>query len=132
MVTGEALIRVERGRPDEAELPTGSRIEARTSSTELESVGRLGDLVFDGAYRRISIDDAARIRLTAADGDVEVRRLGGPVEISTARGDIRIAETVRGELVLRTQSGNISVSAAIGVSAIRATTSQGDITARSL
>ena len=74
---------------------------------------RLGDLVFDGAYRRISIDEAARIRLTA-------------------RGDIRIAEAVRGELVLRTQSGNISVSAAIGVSAIRATTSQGDITARSL
>ncbi|WP_329344799.1 DUF4097 domain-containing protein (plasmid) [Streptomyces sp. NBC_00663] len=138
------------------QLPTGSRVEARTASTELESVGRLGDLVFEGAYRRISIDEAASVRLTAIDGDVEVRRLGGPAEISTARGDIRIGEAVRGEVVLRTQSGNIAVSAANGVSAaldadsgygrisntlkndgttdltIRATTSQGDITARSL
>ncbi|WP_331729520.1 DUF4097 domain-containing protein (plasmid) [Streptomyces sp. NBC_00028] len=138
------------------QLPTGSRVEARTASAELESAGRLGDLLFEGAYRRISIDEAASVRLTATDGDVEVRRLGGPAEISTARGDIRIAEAVRGEVVLRTQSGDISVSAATGVSAtldadsgygrinntlkndgtpeltIRATTSQGDITARSL
>ncbi|MFI9835233.1 DUF4097 family beta strand repeat-containing protein [Streptomyces sp. NPDC051913] len=138
------------------QLPTGSRVEARTASAELESAGRLGDLIFEGAYRRISIDEAASVRLTATDGDVEVRRLGGPAEISTARGDIRIAEAVRGEVVLRTQSGDISVSAVTGVSAtldadsgygrisnalkndgtpeltIRATTSQGDITARSL
>ncbi|MFB6708121.1 DUF4097 family beta strand repeat-containing protein, partial [Streptomyces sp. NPDC056333] len=77
-------------------------------------------------------------------------------EISTARGDIRIAEAVRGKVVLSTRSGDISVAAAAGASAsldagtdhgrvsndlkndgitelaIHATTSQGDITARSL
>ncbi|MFD1496392.1 DUF4097 family beta strand repeat-containing protein, partial [Streptosporangium lutulentum] len=76
--------------------------------------------------------------------------------ISTARGDIRITEAMGGTVVLRTQSGDISVGAAAGVSAaldagtsygritnalkndgtavldIRATTSSGDITARSL
>ncbi|MGW5609692.1 DUF4097 family beta strand repeat-containing protein, partial [Streptomyces sp. NPDC003753] len=76
-------------------------------------------------------------------------------EITTARGDIRIAEAGRGTVVLRTESGDISIAAA-GVSAaldagtghgrisnalkndgtteldIRATTSHGDITARSL
>ncbi|UXY32963.1 DUF4097 domain-containing protein [Streptomyces sp. HUAS TT20] len=138
------------------QLPAGSRIEGKAACAELRGVGRLGDIVFEGAYRQIKIDEAASVRLTAIDGDVEVGRLGGPAEISTARGDIRIAEAVRGTVVLRTQSGSISVGAAAGVSAaldagtghgrisnalkndgsaeldIRATTSHGDITARSL
>ncbi|WP_431981629.1 DUF4097 family beta strand repeat-containing protein [Streptomyces qinglanensis] len=136
-------------------LPAGSRVEAKASSTEFRAVGRLGDIGFDGAYRRIKIDEAAAVRLTAVDGDVEIGRLGGPAEISTARGGIRIAEAVRGTVVLRTQQGDIWVGAATGVSAaleatswgsvsnslkndgtaglhIHATTSQGDITARSL
>ncbi|WP_327138627.1 DUF4097 domain-containing protein (plasmid) [Streptomyces sp. NBC_01340] len=138
------------------QLPAGSRIEAKAASAELRGVGRLGDVAFEGAYRQIKIDEAASVRLTAVDGDVEVGRLGGSAEISTARGDIRIAEAVGGTVVLRTQSGDISVVAAAGVSAaldagtdhgrvsnalkndgtaeldIRATTSRGDITARSL
>ncbi|MEU5961170.1 DUF4097 family beta strand repeat-containing protein [Micromonospora parva] len=138
------------------QLPAGSRIDARTASAELRGVGRLGDVAFEGAYRQIKIDEAASVRLTAIDGDVEVGRLNGPAEISTARGDIRIAEAARGTVVLSTQSGNISVAAAAGVSAaldagtghgrvsnalrndgtvaldIRATTLHGDINARSL
>ncbi|WP_328885605.1 DUF4097 family beta strand repeat-containing protein [Streptomyces sp. NBC_00316] len=138
------------------QLPAGSRIEAKAAGAELRGIGRLGDVTFDGAYRQIKIEEAASVRLTAVDGDVELGRLGGPAEISTARGDIRIAEAVRGTVVLRTQSGDISVTAAAGVSAaldagtghgrvsnalkndgtaeldIRATTSHGDITARSL
>ncbi|MFI5682083.1 DUF4097 family beta strand repeat-containing protein [Streptomyces cellulosae] len=137
-------------------LPAGSRVEARTAACELRGVGRLGDVVFDGAYRHIKIDEAASLRLTATDGDVEVGRLTGPAQISTARGDIQIAEAVRGTVQLTTQSGDITIGAAAGVSAtldastahgrisnalkndgtaeldIRATTSHGDITARSL
>jgi DUF4097 and DUF4098 domain-containing protein YvlB len=137
-------------------LPAGSRVEARTAACELRGVGRLGDVVFDGAYRHIKIDEAASLRLTATDGDVEVGRLTGPAQISTARGDIQIAEAVRGTVQLTTQLGDITVTAAAGVSAtldagtgsgrisnalkndgtaeldIRATTSHGDITARSL
>ncbi|MET8403728.1 DUF4097 family beta strand repeat-containing protein [Streptomyces sp900116325] len=138
------------------QLPAGSRIEAKAAGTEFRAVGRLGDIDFDGAYHQIKIDEAAGVRLTAVDGDVEVGRLGGPAVISTARGDIRIAKAVHGKVVLSTQSGDISVAAAAGVSAsldagtsygrvsndlkndgtaeltIHATTTQGDITARSL
>ncbi|MGW4985920.1 DUF4097 family beta strand repeat-containing protein [Streptomyces mirabilis] len=138
------------------QLPAGSRIEAKAAAAELRGVGRLGDVAFEGAYRQIKIDEAADVRLTATDGDIEIGRLGGSAEISTARGDIRITEAARGTVVLRTQSGDISVGAAAGVSAtldagtghgrvsntlkndgtaeldIRATTSRGDITARSL
>jgi hypothetical protein len=137
-------------------LPAGSRVEGKAGGAELRTVGCLGEVAFDGAYQQITIDQAASVRLTAHDGDVEVARLDGPGEISTQRGDIRIAEAVRGTLVLSTQSGDITVTAAAGVSAaldagtgqgrvtnalnndgateldIRATTSQGDITARSL
>ncbi|MFG3349109.1 DUF4097 family beta strand repeat-containing protein [Streptomyces sp. NPDC048018] len=138
------------------ELPAGSRVEGRAAAAELRTEGRLGDVTFEGAYRRIALDETASLRLTATDGDVEVGRLDGPAEISTQRGAIRIAEAVRGTLVLSTQSGDITVGAAAGVSAtldagtaygrvgnalrndgapaldIRATTSNGDITARSL
>ncbi|MFG1755696.1 DUF4097 family beta strand repeat-containing protein [Streptosporangium sandarakinum] len=137
-------------------LPAGSRVEARTAAAELRTVGRLGDVAFEGAYHQIKLDETASLRLTATDGDVEVGRLGGPAEISTARGDITIAEATGGTVVLRTQSGDISITAAAGVSAaldagttlgriangfknngtveldVHATTTSGDITARSL
>ncbi|MEU8833471.1 DUF4097 family beta strand repeat-containing protein [Streptomyces sp900116325] len=138
------------------QLPTASRIEAKTAGAEFRTVGRLGDVAFEGAQGSVGIEEAVSVRITALDGDVEVGRLGGPAEISTARGDIRITEAVRGKVVLHTRFGDISVTAAAGVSAsldagtdhgrisndlkndgtaelaIRATTSQGDITARSL
>ncbi|MEV4002375.1 DUF4097 family beta strand repeat-containing protein [Actinomadura sp. NPDC049753] len=138
------------------QLPTGSRVEGKAAAAELRTVGRFGDVAFEGAYRSIKLDEAASLRLTATDGDVEVGRLGGPAEISTQRGDIRITEAAGGKVVLRTMSGDISVGAAAGVSAsldagtshgritntlkndgtaeldLHATTMQGDITARSL
>jgi hypothetical protein len=138
------------------QLPAGSRVEVTSAGCEIRGVGRLGDVAVDGAYRQTKIDEAVSVRLTAVDGDVEVGRLGGPAEISTARGDIRITEAVHGTVVLRTRSGDITVGAAAGTSAaleaetgqgrvdnalrndgttaldIRATTSRGDITARSL
>jgi hypothetical protein len=137
-------------------LPTDSRVEGKAASAELRTTGRLGDVAFDGAYSQIKLDEAASVRLTAVDGDVEIERLNGPAEISTARGDIRIAEALRGTVVLSAQSGDLSISAAHGVSAsldagtghgrvsnsltnngavdlhIRATTSYGDIVARGL
>ncbi|GGU52853.1 hypothetical protein GCM10010211_16750 [Streptomyces albospinus] len=137
-------------------LPAGSHIEAKTASAELRTLGRLGDVAFEGAYRQIKLDEAASVRLTAVDGDVEIGRLGGPAEISTSRGDIHITEATGGKVVLRTQSGDITIGAAAGVSAaldagtshgrinnalknngtaeldIHATTPNGDITARSL
>ena len=138
------------------QLPAGSRVEAKAASAEFRTVGRLGDVTFDGSQASIKLDEAASARLTTVDGDVSVGRLGGDAEIRTARGDIQIAEARRGTVVLRTQAGSISVRAAAGVSAcldagtthgrisnglkndgaadlnIQATTAQGDITARSL
>ena len=138
------------------QLPAGSRIEATAASTELRAVGRLGDIAFDGAYRHIKIDEAAALHLTAVDGDIAVGRLGGPAQITTARGDIHITQAAHGTVRLHTQSGDITIGAATGVSAtldagtthgrinntlkntgtpalaIHATTTNGDITAHTL
>ncbi|MBT2479579.1 DUF4097 family beta strand repeat-containing protein [Streptomyces sp. ISL-94] len=140
------------------QLPAGSRIEAKAASAELRGVGRLGDVAFEGAQGSVKLDEAASARLTLLAGDVSVGRLGGPGEISTQKGDIRITEAVRGTIELRTLAGDVSVGAAAGVSAsldagtghgrihnalrnsegaaagltIHATTSYGDITARSI
>ncbi|MFB6779317.1 DUF4097 family beta strand repeat-containing protein [Streptomyces sp. NPDC056352] len=139
------------------QLPAGSRIEAKAADAEFRGVGRLGDVAFEGAQGSVKLDEAASARLTLLAGDVSVGRLGGPAEISTQKGDIRIAEAVRGTVELRTEAGEISVGAARGVSAsldagttygrihnalkntdgaaglnIQATTAYGDIAARSL
>ncbi|MEZ3177193.1 DUF4097 domain-containing protein [Streptomyces pimonensis] len=139
-------------------LPVGSRVEARTADAELRGVGRLGDVAFEGARGPVELDEAASVRLAVLAGDVSVGRLGGPGEISTRKGDVRVTETVRGTVTLRTGHGDISVGAARGVSAsldagaghgrvhntlrnadgaaagltVHATTAYGDITARSL
>jgi DUF4097 and DUF4098 domain-containing protein YvlB len=139
-------------------LPAGSRVEAKAASAQFRGVGRLGDVVLEGAQGAVRLDEAAGARITVSSGDVSVGRLGGSAEISTQQGDIRVAEAVRGAVTLRTRHGDISVGAAGGVSArldagtghgriensllntegaaaglsIHATTAYGDITARSL
>ncbi|MGW2678302.1 DUF4097 family beta strand repeat-containing protein [Streptomyces sp. NPDC001436] len=139
------------------QLPAGSRVEAKAAAADLRGVGRLGDVVFDGAHAQVKLDETASARLSVQAGDVTLGRVGGPAEISTQKGDITIAEAVRGALTLSTQHGDISVGAARGVSAsldagtaygrihnalthdgaatpltIHATTAYGDITARSI
>ncbi|WP_445283587.1 DUF4097 family beta strand repeat-containing protein [Streptomyces sp. DSM 118148] len=140
------------------QLPAGSRVQAKAALAELRGVGRLGDVVFEGAQGAVKLDETAAARLTLQAGDVSVGRLGGSAEISTHKGDITVAEAQGGEVTLRTEHGDITVGAARGASAsldagtgygrvhnalrntdgaaagltIHATTAHGDITARSL
>ncbi|MET8860894.1 DUF4097 family beta strand repeat-containing protein [Streptomyces sp. NPDC004579] len=139
------------------QLPAGSRIEAKAGAAEFRGVGRLGEVVFEGGHRSVKLDEADRVRLVGLDADITVGRLNGPGEISTQKGDLNITEAVSGQITLSTLMGDITVTAAAGVSAvldggttlgrigntlkntgttpdltIRANTTHGDITARSL
>ncbi|MEV1025785.1 DUF4097 family beta strand repeat-containing protein [Streptomyces sp. NPDC050264] len=140
-------------------LPAGSRVDAKAAAGELRGVGRLGDVTFEGARATVELDETADAQLTLMAGDISVGRLSGDARISTQKGDLTIAEAVRGTLTLRTESGDITLAAARGASAaldagtghgrisnslhntdgseaaalnIHATTAHGDITARSL
>jgi DUF4097 and DUF4098 domain-containing protein YvlB len=138
-------------------LPAGSRVEAKTASAQFTTAGPLGEVTFDSAQATVNVEQAATARLTAVDGDITVGRLGGGAEIRTVKGDIAVTEAAGGTVVLRTEVGSITVGAAAGVCAaldagttvgrvrnalqnagatpgltIHATTTVGDITARSL
>ncbi|MEV8596358.1 DUF4097 family beta strand repeat-containing protein [Streptomyces sp. NPDC052012] len=140
------------------QLPAGSRVEAKAAAAGFRGVGRLGDVTFEGAQGSVKLDETAGTRLTLLAGDIAVGRMGGPAEISTQQGDIRITEALHGTVTLRTEHGDIEIGAAHGASAsldagtgygrihnalnntdgaaagltIHATTAYGDITARSL
>ncbi|MFJ6722283.1 MULTISPECIES: DUF4097 family beta strand repeat-containing protein [unclassified Streptomyces] len=140
------------------QLPAGSHVEAKAAVAEFRGVGRLGDVAFEAAQGSIKLDETMSARLALLSGDISVGRLGGPAEISTQKGDLHVTEGKRGTVTLRTEAGEISVGAARGVSAtldagtacgrihnslknsdgagaglhIHATTSYGDITARSI
>ncbi|WP_129838910.1 DUF4097 family beta strand repeat-containing protein [Streptomyces sp. RFCAC02] len=139
-------------------LPAGSSVRVATADTELRASGRLGEVSLESARGSVELDEAAGARITLSAGDISVGRLTGPGEISTQKGDITVAEAVRGTVTLRTEQGGITIGAAAGVSAsldagtgygrienslknadgaaagltIHATTAHGDIVARSL
>ncbi|WP_327748265.1 DUF4097 family beta strand repeat-containing protein [Streptomyces europaeiscabiei] len=110
------------------QLPAGSRVEAKAAAAEFRGVGRLGDVVIDGAHGQVKLDEVASARLTLLAGDALVGRLDGPADITSGKGDLRVTEAVRGTVTLRTGHGEISIGAAAGVSAsLDAGTSSGRI-----
>ncbi|MFJ6940071.1 DUF4097 family beta strand repeat-containing protein [Streptomyces sp. NPDC101132] len=137
-------------------LPAGSHLRAKTASAEFRAIGRLGEVEYDSAHGSVKVDETAGGRITLQAGDIAVGRLGGPAEIRTQKGNLMVAEAVRGTVRLSTDAGDVTVGAARGVSAtldagtsygrihnslantegsaaaltIHATTSYGDITAR--
>lgn len=139
-------------------LPAGSSVDGKAGAAELHSTGRLGEVLFDGGYKAVALDEVAGATLKVHAGEVTVARLTGPARIRNGKGDITVAEALTGLVELRTEMGDVSVTAAAGVSgtldastasgrisnglknsegagaplAIKATTSVGNITARSL
>jgi hypothetical protein len=138
------------------QLPAGSRVEAKAASAQFTTEGELGDVTYESSQGTIKVDQAATARLTTVDGDITVGRLGGDAEIRTVKGDIMITEATRGTVTLRTETGAITAGASAASVAldagttlgrvhnalkntggtpaltIHATTTLGDITARSL
>ncbi|MFD4643899.1 hypothetical protein ACFWN2_41780 [Lentzea sp. NPDC058436] len=117
------------------QLPAGSRVEARAAAAEFRGVGRLGDIAFEAAQSDIKIDEAADVRLNTQAGDVTVGRLNGSAVITTLKGNITVATDRSASLDAGTSYGRVTNSlrndGTDGIT-IRATTSYGDITARSL
>lgn len=138
-------------------LPAGSAVQATAASARFTASGPLGEVTLDSAQATVSVEQAATARLTVTDGNITAGRLGGGAQIRTVKGDINVTEAIQGTLVLRTEAGAITVAAAAGTSAvlnagttvgrirntltnaggtpaltIHATTTVGDITARSL
>ncbi|GGM99368.1 hypothetical protein GCM10011609_42070 [Lentzea pudingi] len=117
------------------QLPAGSRVEAKAASAEFRGVGRLGDIAFEAAQSDIKIDEASNVTVSTQAGDVTIGRLNGSAEITTQKGDITVASGRSAALDAGTAYGRVTNSLRNDGTTeitIRATTSYGDITARSL
>ncbi|WP_433573144.1 DUF4097 family beta strand repeat-containing protein [Streptomyces sp. CA-251247] len=124
---GDGVLRIEAAPPKNrvlgnsgsievtVQLPTGSGVEAKAADAELRGVGRLGDIAFEGAQASVKLDETASARLALQAGDIAIGRLGGSAELSVQKGNIQITEALRGTVVLRTESGELSIGAAHGV-----------------
>ena len=86
-------------------LPAGSRVDARTSVAELTGVGRLGDVIYEGATGTVKLEETGSARLTLATGDITVGRVHGPAEISTQKGDLIVGEAVTGAVTAALPGG---------------------------
>lgn len=138
------------------QLPAGSPVTVEVADGEIRGVGRLGDLAVDASRATVKLDESAATRVTVAAGDITLGRVTGGAEVRTQKGHITVTAAAHGALDLRTEMGDITVGTPQGTDAtldagtshgrvansltnsggspavtIRATTSYGDITARS-
>jgi hypothetical protein len=107
------------------ELPTGSRVAAKSGMGSIRSSGELGESQVKTGMGDIQIERAASARLTSGMGDVEVGRVAGPAELSTGTGDIRAGE-LHGHVVLKNANGDVRVAEAVRGS-VEARTGYGQI-----
>jgi hypothetical protein len=96
------------------QLPAGSRVDAKATSAQFTTVGQLGDVTFDSSQTTVKADEAATARLTTVGAAAGV---SATLDAGTTLGRIHNA--------LKNTEGTPGLN-------IHATTTLGDITARSL
>ncbi|MCS0600557.1 DUF4097 family beta strand repeat-containing protein [Streptomyces sp. LP11] len=95
------------------ELPTGSRVEATGSATQVLGEGRLGETRVKTATGDVRLDTTGPLKLTVSHGSVTVDRVEGAAEITTSTGSVRVG-TVDGTAVLKNTNGTTVLGAVAG------------------
>ncbi|MDP9465487.1 MAG: DUF4097 domain-containing protein [Actinomycetota bacterium] len=91
-----------------ANVPIGTDVEISSASGEIRLIGRLGVVRIRTASGDVEIDDAARLDVTTASGDVSCGAIGGEANISSVSGDCNLAR-VGGRLDATLTSGALRV-----------------------
>jgi DUF4097 and DUF4098 domain-containing protein YvlB len=125
------------------ELPTGSRVDATGSWTQVLGEGRLGEVRVKTSGGDVRLDATGPLQLTAshgsvlknshgattvgtavgdlrvkhANGDINVTRAEGSLAATTAYGTLRVGEVARGDVQLETSYGAIEVGIREGTAA---------------
>jgi Putative adhesin len=91
------------------ECPSGSRVSARSGSSDFESQGTLGSLEVKTASGDVDVDRVdGQVSIQSASGDVQIESALGPVDVNTASGDVDLG-TVERTLKANLVSGDLSV-----------------------
>ncbi|MEE1796854.1 DUF4097 family beta strand repeat-containing protein [Streptomyces sp. BE308] len=106
------------------DLPTGSRVDATGSWTQVLGAGRLGDVRVKTSSGDVRLDTTGPLHLTASHGSITVDRVEGPAEITTSSGSLRVG-LVDGTAVLKNSHGTTTVGATTGD--LRVSGANGDI-----
>jgi Putative adhesin len=104
-------------------LPSDSRIEVDAWSG-VRTEGRLGPSAVKTAAGSVHVDEAGRLDVATAAGDVSIGRADGHADVRTSSGKIRIGR-VDGSAVVKTSNGDLTVGDITGD--VRLTTANGDI-----
>jgi DUF4097 and DUF4098 domain-containing protein YvlB len=106
------------------ELPAGSQVDASGSVAAFRLTGRLGDCRLKTSAGDIQVDDAGRLDVRTAAGEIVVDHVAGDLEISTATGRVRV-RAVDGAAVIKNSNGDSWVGAVRGD--LRINAANGDI-----
>jgi DUF4097 and DUF4098 domain-containing protein YvlB len=106
------------------ELPAGSRIKTTTAMGDVRIGGRIGESRVKTSVGNIHLDEADRLEVSTATGDVTVERITGHAEVNTGSGELRIRE-IDGTAVLKNSNGETRVGEITGD--LRVSTANGDI-----
>jgi hypothetical protein len=105
------------------ELPADSRVEVDAWGS-VRTEGRLGPSTVKTAAGSVHVDEAGRLDVATAAGEVSIGRAGGHADVRTSSGKIRIGR-VDGSAVVKSSNGDLTVGEITGD--VRLTTANGDI-----
>ncbi|GII64760.1 hypothetical protein Skr01_48450 [Sphaerisporangium krabiense] len=106
------------------DLPSGSRLDARTAGSVL-CRGRLGEVTVTTTHGAIRVEQAGgRIRVKSTYGDISVGHVSGHAEVTTTHGGIHIGE-IDGTAAVKTSHGDVRIRQVTGE--LRLNSAHGDI-----
>jgi hypothetical protein len=128
------------GRNDSVDVrilvPTGSEAEIRSAYGAVRLRGTLGRTRVDAKYGTVSIDRTGDLALVAPYGEVDVREVGGRLDLEAGHSRTRIG-TIGGDARIRAAHGSVDLGVTHGAvdarlsGALTIETALADVTARS-
>jgi DUF4097 and DUF4098 domain-containing protein YvlB len=88
--------------------PAGSDARISTASADVQARGPFAEVELETASGDVDFEEAGRIKVRSASGDVAFQRVRGDANVNTASGDLKIGVLV-GEGRFRTASGDVVV-----------------------
>lgn len=90
------------------DVPSGSRLDAKTAVANLSTNGSLGDVSFKTAAGNVEIDDSRALDVSASSGSVHVGRAAGRVVVKCTNGETVVHEAT-GEVRVHAANGRVVV-----------------------
>lgn len=100
------------------ELPSGSRVTARTQAGDLRASGLLGDCKLKTSFGNLGLERTGRLEARTGFGHVTADGVTGDAEISTGTGTVQVGE-IGGAAVVKNSNGDIAIDAVAGDAQVR-------------